>query len=154
MTHWQTVSGEVVDVGRILHQGGPEDCYQLDAVVFRDINGTIIRVTDIVVPGAIHWMLKAGMRGQFELLHLTYPKPFGSYLRSFLIGMKSCQGNADGEPNVRKWVRESKGAAFHFLWFGVVLMPAFGFGLLLWICAVRLLMLNVPSKSGQSQSGG
>jgi hypothetical protein len=150
MTHWQTVSGEVVDVGRILHQGGPDDCYHLDSVVFRDINGTIVRVMGVVVPGAIYWMLKAGVRGQFKLLHLTYPKPFGSYLRSFLIGMKSSEGSVDGESNVRKWVRDSKGGAFHFLWFGVVLMPAFGVGLLLWICAARLLMLTVPSESDHS----
>ena len=147
MTHLQTISGEVVRVGPGQHDPGP-DCYLVEELVLKDRSGNAVRIAGIVVPGAAHWMLRPGMAGRFELLHLTYPKPMGSYTRSFLVNISCADGDMNGAQNVQKWIQSSKGAALHFLWFGLVLMPAFGFGLLLWICATRLLLLKAPSLPG------
>lgn len=147
MTHLQTINGEVVRVGPGQHDPGP-DCYLVKELVLKDGSGKAVRLVDIVVPGPAFWMLKPGVVGHFDLLHLTYPKPFGSYLRSFLSKASCPEGNVHGAQNINKWIRSSKGAAFHFLWFGLVLMPAFGFGLLLWICAARLLFVKAPPLTG------
>jgi hypothetical protein len=68
--------------------------------------------------------------------------------------LKSEQECIDGTRNVKAWVRGSKGAALHFLCYGIVLMPAFGFGLLLWICAIRLLTLSVPPEAAVTSRRG
>jgi hypothetical protein len=143
MTHLQTIDGEVVSVGPGQHDPGP-DCYLVKELVLKDGSGTVVRLVDVVVPGAAHWMLKPGAAGRFDLLHLTYPKPLGSYLRSFLVAASCADGDVNGARNIHRWIRSSKGAAFHFLWFGLLLMPAFGFGLLLWICATKLLFVKAP----------
>ena len=147
MTHLQTINGEVVTVGPGQHDPGP-DCYLVKELVLKDGAGKAVRFVDIVIPGAAHWMLKPGAVGRFDLLHMTYPKPMGSYLCSFLVNASCANGQVNGAQSIHKWIRSSKGAAFHFLWFGVVLMPAFGFGLLLWICAFRLISLRVPQLPG------
>lgn len=149
----QAITGEVVHVGAILQQGGQEDCSLLESVVFKDRAGTITRFTGLVVPGNLHWMLKPGLEGKFELLHITYPKPLGSYIRSFLTEITSEKASGVGREGVRKWISSSKGACFHYLWYGVVLLPAFGFGVLLWICAFRLLRISVPSTSDDGKGG-
>lgn len=149
MTHLQTIQGEIVGVGPAQHDVGL-DCYLVKGMVLREGNGSVVRLPEVVVPGAMHWMLKPGTAGRFELLHLTYPKPLGSYLRTFMFEISSADGDVNGLQNVNKWIRSSKGAAFHFLWLGLVLMPAFGFGLLLWLCAARLFALNALPLSSSS----
>lgn len=148
MAHLQTINGEVVSVAPGQHDPGP-DCYLVKELVLKDGSGKAVRLVDIVVPGAAHWMLKPGTAGRFDLLHLTYPKPLGYYVRSFLVRASCADGDVNGAQNVHRWIRSSKGAAFHFLWFGLVLMPAFGFGLLLWICAARLLLVKAPLLPGR-----
>jgi hypothetical protein len=155
MSQFKKLVGEVRHVGRVLMSGGPEDCCQLDALVVRDSdNGEVIRMVDVIVPNAIHEVLKPGEIGQLEILMLNYPKPFGSAARYFVLRLESANEWIDGTSNVKAWVRGSKGAALHFLWFGLILMPAFGFGLLLWICAARLLALNVPPAVAVSSQRG
>lgn len=143
MTHLQTINGVVIDIGAAQHDPGP-DCYLVKNLVLKESGGKVVRLAEVVVPGSIHWMLKPGAVGRFNLLYLTYPKPLGSYLRAFMTEVTCADGSVDGAQNVHSWIRSSKGAVLHFLWFGLVLMPAFGFGLLLWICAARLLLLNAP----------
>lgn len=154
MNYRQALIGKVVHVGNILQQGGPEDCCLLDSIVFRDRAGAITRLTGVVVPGKVHWTLTTGLEGQFELLHLTYPKPFGSYVRSFIVEVKSKDATVDGEDSVRKWISSSKGAFFQYLWFGLILLPAFGFGILLWICAIRLLKISFTKRPLSSGGKG
>lgn len=150
MTHLQAISGTVVSVGPGEHDPGP-DCYLVRELVLKDGGGKGLRMVGIVVPGAAYWMLKPGAVGRFELLHLTYPKPLGSHTRSFLVNVSCADGDVNGIRNVQEWIRGSKGAALHFLWFGLVLMPAFGFGLLLWLCAARLLLLKAPTLPGHEK---
>lgn len=145
MDHWRSVRGEVRHVGNVKMRGGQEDCCLLDSLVIRESDGQTVRWVDVVVPSAIQDLLKLGDVAEFDVLVLNYPKPFGSTPRTFVVRLKSADGCIDGIQNVVAWIRGSKGAAFHFLWCGGVLMPAFGFGLLLWLCALRLLILNVPS---------
>lgn len=144
MSQWKMVVGEVRHVGQVQMRGGPEDCFLLDSLAIRGSDGHTTRMVGVVVPGAIYDVLKPGVVGNFAVLVLTYPKPFGSAERTFVVRLKSAEEFIDGIQNVRAWVRSSKGAALHFFWYGIVLMPAFGFGLLLWVCAARLLALNVP----------
>lgn len=144
MIRRQTIFGKVVSVGRTFQQDGSRRCYLVDVVVLENDAGGIMRLIDVVVPCSIHWMLEVGEQGQFEFLYVQYPKPFGSYLRCFLIGLRSKRGNVQGAPDVQKWMRASRGAALHFFGYGLILMPAFGLGLLFWICAVRLVMVNLP----------
>lgn len=154
MGQWKTVVGEVRHVGSVQVRGGQEDCFLLDSLVVRGSDGQTIRMLDIVVPGEIYEELKLGGTGQFEILALNYPKVFGSATRSFVISFKTADRLIDGIQNVKVWVRSSKGAALHYLWYGIVLMPAFGFGFLLWICAVRLLALNIPLDVTSSSQRG
>jgi len=154
MSQWKTVIGEVRHVGRVQMRGGQEDCCLLDSLVILESNGQTVRMVNVVVPSAIYDVLKPGDIGDFDTLVLNYPKPFGSAARTFVVRLKSAAECIDGIQNVKAWVRGSKGAAFHFLWYGIVLMPAFGFGLLLWICAGRLLALNVPREVAMSSSQG
>lgn len=143
MTRLHQLEGAVVYRGAA--QRDPRtDCYLLGELVVKDGRGQVVRLTDVVVPGRAFSMLTSGGKCQIQVLHLTYPKPLGTFERAFLVKVHSDVGFADGAEDIRKWVTSSKGAAFHYLWYGLILLPAFGFGLLLWACALRLIALEVP----------
>lgn len=146
MNQWKTVAGVVQHVGQVQISDGRGDCCLLDSLVIQASDGQTVRMVNVVVPGAIYELLQPGAVGNFDILILYYPKPFGSVARSFVVRMRSAEAYIEGMENVKAWVHSSKGAALHLLWYGIFLMPAFGFGLLLWICAGRLLALHVPSN--------
>lgn len=153
MTRLQELEGAVFRLGAA-QRDARTDCYLLEELVLKNKDGQLIRLTDVVVPGGAFSLLVPGDDCRLHVLQLAYPKPIGTFDRAFVVRVLSNEGLVEGAENVRKWVSSSKGAAFHYLWYGLVLLPAFGFGLLLWACALRLLALKVPSLAGDSNAKG
>jgi len=150
MTGRQEIQGVVVHRGAGQRDPRP-DCYLVDELVFKDTQGQLIRLADVVVPAGAYGMLHQGASGRFDILYLIYPKPMGNYDRTFVVDVRTAEGTANGADSIHRWVQSSKGAAFHFFWYGFLLLPAFGFGLLLWVCALRLIALEVPQLANRAK---
>lgn len=107
-------------------------------------DGDELFLEQVFVPAYLDSTLSLGTPTELYVVTIPYPKLFGSHDKSFVYGMTLNGTRRNALKEVRQIFQGTKGAAFHLFWYGLVLMPAFGFGLLFWIAALRLLQLTLP----------
>jgi hypothetical protein len=144
MIRYLKVQGRLAATGTAQSHGAPLWTSTFEYLRFETPESGSKHLQEVIVPSSVQALMELGDRGEFELMFVPYPKPFGTYERCFLTGVCTERGKVDAMPEVRKWISASKGAALNFFWLGLILMPGFGIGLLFWICALRLLLIKQP----------
>ncbi len=99
----------------------------------------------VIVPSYLDVTLAPGMEGDFYIALITTPKLLGS--RQLCCLFATSTGG-----QLRQAIRQSARCAtdgngieaFKLLVLGTLLLPAFGYGMLFWLLALRLMLVKVP----------
>lgn len=117
-----------------------------DYLRFENEDQTEMYFERVCIPSYIDSLISPGSLSEFHIVTLSYPKVFGSRNFSFLYAITINGKTKESFDEIRHCFSSSKWGALNLFWIGIVLMPAFGFGLLLWIAALRLLGLSLPEQ--------
>jgi len=99
----------------------------------------------VVVPSYLDIACEPGLKGEFYLVTIPYPKLFGSYQIRYLFGISSNGKLREAILQAARCVTSGHGGyVFQLLVLGTFLLPAFGFGMLFWLLALRLMLVKVP----------
>lgn len=104
MIQYLKLTGRLLAMGREQHHGAPLHASMVDYLKFETSDGKSRQVQEVVVPSLVHSTLAVGDAGEFDLIVMNYPKPFGTYSRYFLAGLRTGRGEVEATPEVRKWV--------------------------------------------------
>lgn len=138
------IDGRLAATGLVVHEQRPENVSIYDYLRFVGENGQETYLERVFVPGYLDSRIGAGFMGRFYLVTLHYPQLFGSKPSSFLFGVVSAGQLWDGIQPVRKCFGLTKMGVVQLFIGGLVLLVAWGFGLLFWIQAIRLIRLELP----------
>ncbi|WP_109126175.1 hypothetical protein [Dyella sp. C11] len=83
----------------------------------------------------------------FFFAEVRFPRFFGSAKRHVLYAVRSQGRTTEAVEQSCRLVSQQKVEAFKLLFYGLFLLPLYGFGLLLWIWAARLLAVRVPATA-------
>ena len=104
----------------------------------------------VIVPSYLDSVLGFGAKGDFFVLTVPFPKMFGSSPVNVVFAT-SCEGKQRlAIPQAARCITGGNGGfAFKLFMFGLIMMPAFGFGLIFWIWALRVMLVQVPMPEMQ-----
>lgn len=135
--------------GPVLHDGvdngsEPAAIYQYVRFEEEGRSGTGAYLQNVFVSSYLDSLLDAGVAGTFYVAELAMPKVFGSRPLYFIYAIDTGGKRYEAIPQTKRILNGCKGAAGKLAWYGLILLIAWGFGLLLWVQAARLLALQLP----------
>jgi len=83
----------------------------------------------------------------FFFAEVRFPRFLGSARRYVLYAVQSQGRTTEAIEQSCRLVSQQKVEAFKLLFYGLFLLPLYGFGLLLWIWAARLLAVRLPAAA-------
>ncbi|MET3650302.1 hypothetical protein [Dyella japonica] len=83
----------------------------------------------------------------FFLAEFQMPRFFGSAKKHVLYAVRSQGRTTETIQQTCRLVSQQKVEAFKLLFYGLFLLALYGFGLLLWVWAVRLLAVRLPAEA-------
>jgi hypothetical protein len=148
MSRTRTLSGELVATGPVVYDGtqfGAAEPYSMyDYLRFEDEAGKDLYIERVVIPAYLDSSIRAGMEATFLVVEVPIPTMLGSKPMHFVYAVETGGKMRRAIEQVQKIFRLTKGAALPMFWYGLILLPAWGFGLVLWIRAVRIIKLRLP----------
>ncbi|MDH0342066.1 hypothetical protein [Chromobacterium haemolyticum] len=143
------IKGRLVATGPVMHDGvdnGAEPATIYNYVRLQDENGGDTYMQQVFVPAVLDSLLDVGTAGTFYVVEVAIPKLFGSRPFHFVFGLEVGGKLYQAVPQTRRILNGCKGGAAKLAWYGLILLIAWGFGLLLWVQAARLLSITLPES--------
>lgn len=140
-------SGELVATGPVVHDGahnGAEPAAIYDYIRLEDEGGREIYMERVMVPAFLDSLIDVGTKGKFYIVEVRLPKLFGSKSMHFIYAINVNGKVRKAVEQTQRCLRSVKGGAIKLFGYGCVLLIAWGFGLLLWIQAFRLMRVSLP----------
>lgn len=148
MASIQKISGALTNTGPCTYTGPNGHVESATIYEYLRIEGDGGReyyLEKVVVPSYLDVACDPGLKGVFYLVTIPYPKLFGSHPIRYLFGISSNGKLRGAIPQTERCVtRGNGGYVFQLLVLGAFLLPAFGFGMLFWLLALRLILVKVP----------
>lgn len=146
MANIQKVSGRLVALGPTTQNGtGGESSVTYEYLRFETENGGEQYFERVVVPSYLDSALGFGTKGDFAIATIAIPNMFGSN-PIHVVFATSCEGKPrQAIPQAARCVTSGSGGLIMKMFLlGLILMPAFGVGLVFWVWALRLMFIKVP----------
>lgn len=148
MSRTRKLSGELVATGPVVYDGpqsGVAEPYSMyDYLRFEDGTGKDIYVERVVIPAYLDSSVRTGMVATFLVAEVPIPTMLSSKPMHFVYELETGGKTRRAIEQVQKVFRLTKRAAYPLLGYGLILLPAWGFGLLFWFRAIRLIRLRLP----------
>lgn len=146
------IRGRIVAAGPVVYDG--VDNASEPAAIYRflrlvDEAGQEIYLEHVHIPAFLDSLISSGTVGTFYVMGIPIPKPFGSKPFYFVYALNIDGRLSDAIAQTNRLLRACKAGALRLAWFGLILLAAWGFGVVLWIQAVRLLSLSMPEAEMQ-----
>lgn len=144
------IQGRLMATGPVLHDGvdnGSEPVAIYQYVRFEEEGRREVYLQHVFVSSYLDSLLDAGSAGTFYVVELAMPKVFGSRPLYFIYAVDTGGKRYEAIPQTKRILNGCKGAAGKLAWYGLILLIAWGFGLLLWVQAARLLALQLPEAA-------
>ena len=152
----QKVTGRLAALGPMIHSGaGGESSVIYEYLRFETKEKEERYFERIIVPSYLDSVLGFGAHGDFYVLTLRLPKMFGSSPVHVMFA-NACEGKArHAIPQAALCLKSGHGSlALKLLLLGAITLPAFGFGVVLWIWALRMMLIKVPMVEMQQNVNG
>ena len=117
-----------------------------DYIRFQGEDQTETYLQRVCIPTYLDSSISIGSPAEFHIVTLSYPKIFGSRDISYVYAVTLNGKTKESLNEVRRCFSSSKWGALNLFLVGIILLPAFGFGVLLWIAGLRLLGLALPEQ--------
>jgi len=146
MASIQNISGALVNTGPAVHIGGQaESAAVYDYLRIEGEDGKEHYLEKVAVPSYLDATLAPGTKGNFYIVSIDFPKMFGSHQLRYLFATSSEGKLRQAIPQAARCVTDGNlWEAIRLFGYGVVLLPAFGYGVLLWLWALRLMLVKAP----------
>lgn len=147
MSILRKVSGELVATGPVVHDGahnGAEPAAMYDYIRFEDEGGQEVYLERVIVPAFLDSLIDVGTKGKLYIVEVRVPTLFGSKPMHFIYAIDVNGKVRKAVEQTQRCLRSAKGGAIKLFGYGCVLLIAWGFGLLLWVQAFRLMRVNLP----------
>ena len=152
----QKVTGRLAALGAMTHsRAGGESSVIYEYLRIETEGGNEQYFERVIVPSYLDSVLSFGAKGDFFVLTVPFPKMFGSS-PVHIVFATSCEGKPrQAIPQAARCVTSGNGGlALKLVLFGLIMMPAFGFGLVFWIWALRMMLVKVPMTDMQRLANG
>lgn len=104
----------------------------------------------VAVPSYLDASIAVGMKGTFYFVTITFPTLLGSQPVRYLFATSSGGKLRQAIPQAARCATQGNiGVALRLFWYGIILMPAFGVGLLYWLAALRFIRIKAPVNDMQ-----
>lgn len=155
----QKISGVLATTGPATYFGSDsqsESATNYDYLRIEGDDGREYYLERVVVPSYLDATLTSGTRGSFYIVPIAVPKLFGSHQVYSLFALSASDGKLrQAIPQAARCTTDGKiGNALRLFWYGTILMPAFGVGLLYWIAALRFILIKAPVEEMQQALQG
>lgn len=146
MASIQKISGVLANTGQAVHIGGQaESAAVYDYLRIEGEDGKEHYLEKVAVPSYLDATLAPGTKGNFYVVVIDFPKMFGSHQLRYLFATSSEGKLRQAIPQAARCVTDGNlWEALRLFGYGVVLLPAFGYGVLLWLWALRLMLVKAP----------
>lgn len=151
MSIWK-IQGRLMTTGPVLHDGidngsEPAAIYQYVRFEEEGRSGAGAYLQNVFVSSYLDSLLDAGVAGTFYVVELAMPKLFGSRPFYFIYAVEIGGTLYEAIPQTKRILNGCKGAVGKLAWYGLILLIAWGFGLLLWVQAGRLFAMQLPEAA-------
>lgn len=144
----QKISGVLANTGPCTYTGPDSRAESATIYDYLRIEGDDERdyyLEKVVVPSYLDVACDPGVKGGFYLVTIPFPKLLGSHKIRYLFAIASDGKRREAIPQAVRCVTSGHGGyIFQLLVLGVALLPAFGFGILFWLLALRLMLVKAP----------
>lgn len=153
----QKISGDLANTGPTTYTG--PDCRVESAAIYDylRIEGDDKKehyLEKVIVPSYLDATLSPGTKGIFYVVTITFPKLFGSHQIRYLFATSNEGKLTHAIPQAARCATDGNGGqALKLLLLGTMLLPAFGYGLLFWLLALRLMLVKAPVDEMQQALG-
>ncbi len=147
MSILRKVSGELVATGPVVYDGAhnwAEPAAMYDYVRLEEDGGHDFYMERVMVPAFIDSLLGVGTKAKFYIVEVRIPTLFGSKPMHLIYAIDVNGKMHRAIEQTQRCLRSAKGGAIKLFGYGCVLLIAWGFGLLLWVQAFRLLRVSLP----------
>lgn len=147
------ISGELVATGPVVHDGahnGAESVAIYDYIRL-DGAGEELYLERVIVPAFLDSLIGVGIAGTFHFVEVRIPTLFGSKPMYFIYALEIGGKIRKAIEQTQRCLRSAKGGAVKLFGWGCVLLIAWGFGVLLWIQAYRLITVSLPLDEMQRE---
>lgn len=144
------IHGRLTTTGPVLQDGvdnGAEPAAIYQYVRFEEEGRREVYLQHVFVPSYLDSLLNAGSVGTFFVVELAMPKLFGSRPFYFIYAVEIGGTLYEAIPQTKRILNGCKGAVGKLAWYGLILLIAWGFGLLLWVQAGRLFSMQLPEAA-------
>lgn len=142
------LSGKLVATGPVVHHGvhtgsiEPGSVY--DYLRFEGPSGEGIYVAQVTVPAFLDSLLVVGAAMTISMAEIRMPTLWGSNPMQFLYAIRVGGKTLSAVQNAQRILDSMRGAALRLFLYGLILLPAWGAGLLFWFAALRITRLKLP----------
>jgi hypothetical protein len=148
MQYIKTYSGKLEATGPVINDGpasgSSESCAFYDYLRL-DGNGQEIFLERVMIPAYLDSLAKLGSVMTLGVVAVPVPTTFFGSKPVHLVYALETGGKARmGIDQAVRLHRSIKHRAFTLFWYGLILLPAWGFGVLFWIRAIRLITFRLP----------
>lgn len=144
----QKISGVLANTGPATYTGPDsrvESAAVYDYLRIEGDDGREHYLERIAVPSYLDATMAPATKGVFYVVTIPFPKLFGSHQLRYVFGTSSDGKIRQAVPQAARCVTDGNGgAAFKLLVLGTFLLPAFGYGILFWLLAWRLMLVKAP----------
>lgn len=151
MASIQKISGVLANTGPAAYIGGrAESAAVYDYLRIEGEDGREHYLEKVAVPSYLDATLAPGAKGNFYIVTINFPKMFCSHQLRYLFATSSDGKLRQAIPQAARCVTDGNlWEALRLFGYGVVLLPAFGYGVLLWLWALRLMLVKAPADDMQ-----
>lgn len=153
MANIQKITGVLANTGPVTYTGPDsrvESAAVYDYLRIEADDGREHYLEKVSVPSYLDATLAPGTTGTFHVVTVTFPKLFGSHQLRYVFATSSDGKLRQAIPQAARCATDGNiGAALRLLWYGTILMPAFGIGLLYWFAALRFMLVKAPVSEMQ-----
>jgi len=148
MSSVKKLSGELVATGPVVYHGvqsgGAEPGSVYDYIRLENSDGQESYLERVTVPAFLDSLIGIGKVATLYVAEVRIPTLFSSAPMHFVYAVEVDGKVRKATEQVQKILRSIKGGVVTLFLLGLVLLPAWGAGLLFWIRAFRLIKLSLP----------
>lgn len=155
MSVLRKISGRLVSTGPVVHGGvhnGAEPGALYDYIRMEGCDGQEEYLERVVIPGFLDSLIDVGVVGTLYIVEVPIPTMFfGSKPMCFVYAVETGGKVRKGIEQTQRCLQSAKTGATKLFGYGFILLIAYGFGLLLWIQAYRLVSIKLPLAQMQHE---
>lgn len=136
----------MVATGPAVHQSGAEPCSFYDYLRFENSDGQEIYQERVMAPAFLDSLIGAGTVATFSIAEVLIPTLFGSKPMHFVYAVESNGKVRKAIEQNERILKSLKADSLKLVWYGFILLMAWGFGLLFWVQAVRFMRISLPLR--------